>query len=298
MIKLGKPLSAVAAIILVNSLAFTAIADDDAIAVTQVTENIYMLSGRGGNLGALIGDDGTFLIDDQYAAEAPKILEALASIGGDSPEFLINTHYHGDHTGGNEILGEAGALIMAHENVRARLADGYELKAFGMNVDPAPTAALPVVTYASDVTVHLNGDVAHIIHIANAHTDGDSIVVFEKANVIHTGDLMFNGFFPFIDISHGGSVKGMARALRQIAAMADEQTKIIPGHGPLAAKSDALAAADMLDTAYERLSELRSQGLSAEQAIAQNPLADLDKDWGGVIFSAEKWIGVVYDGLD
>ena len=219
-------------------------------------------------------------------------------MGGDTPKFLINTHFHGDHTGGNENLGSKGTLIVSHDNVRQRLEDGSFIKAFGMKSGPANKAALPVMTFSETMHFHINGDSVNAIHVPNAHTDGDSIIHFKKANVVHAGDVFFNGFYPFIDADHGGSVKGVIKAADTILAITDSNSKIIPGHGPLADKAQLQAYRDMLQTAYTRLVALKNQGMSAEDAIAKKPLADLEDKWGKGIFTGDKWIAVVYPGVN
>lgn len=278
----------------------TAQADDHegGVTVHKVTDAIYMLQGNGGNIGVMTGADGTFAIDDQYAPETPAILKAIKSLGGDRPAFLINTHFHGDHTGGNENLGVAGALIMAHDNVRKRMAEGYEIAAFNMKVGPASAKALPLITFDHELGLHINGEHLRAHHVAAAHTDGDSIIVFQQANVIHAGDTFFNGFFPFIDVAHGGTLKGAIAAADRILAMADAQTRIIPGHGPLASREDLQRYRAMLALAYERLSALKQAGKSVAEAQAADPLADLQAQWGQVMFDASTWIGLIYDGLE
>ena len=164
------------------------------IEANQLTDNIYMITGQGGNIGLLTGAEGSFLIDDQFAPLTEKIIEVVKSVGGDAPRFLINTHFHGDHTGGNENLGEAGTLIMSHHAVRERLVNGYNISEFGMKVPPAGKPSLPTVTYSENMHVHINGETIRIIHVPSAHTDGDSFVVFEGANIVHAGDIFFNGF--------------------------------------------------------------------------------------------------------
>ena len=175
------------------------------IKADKLAGNIYMITGKGGNIGLLTGVEGSFLIDDQFAPLTPQIIEVVKSVGGDVPRFLVNTHFHGDHTGGNENLGKQGSLIMSHHAVRERLAKGSHIGAFGMTSGPANAAALPVITYADNMHLHINGETIRIVHAPSAHTDGDSFVVFEDANVIHAGDLFFNGIFPFIDAANGGS---------------------------------------------------------------------------------------------
>ncbi len=272
--------------------------DEVQIKTLPLRDGIYMLEGKGGNIGLFIGEDGTFLIDDQFAPLTEKHLAAIQTVGGDVPKFLINTHYHADHTGGNENLGRAGAVIFSHDNVRERLTVETVIAAFNMVTPPLPKAALPVVTFSTDVTFHLNGDTLHAYHVPRAHTDGDSVIHFKKANVIHTGDIFFNGFYPFIDVSHGGTVKGMIEAADGILALADGDTMLIAGHGPIGDKAQLQAYRDMLATAHQRLSALRAKGMSAEEAIAQQPLGDLEERWGKGLFPAEKWIGLIYDGLD
>lgn len=272
-------------------------ADDVRITPTRLTPQIYMLAGEGGNIGLFIGPDGTFLIDDQYAPLTDKIVAAIKSVGGDYPRFLINTHYHGDHTGGNENLGKGGTLIFSHDNVRERLLSGSFIEAFNMKRPALGPDGLPVVTFGHDLSFHLNGDRVRVIHTPHAHTDGDSLISFSKANVIHAGDLFFNGFYPFIDVNHGGTLKGMIKGVDTIVAMADDDTKIIPGHGPLADKADLLRYRDMLVVAHERLARLKAAGKSPEQAIAAKPLVDLEETWGNGLFSGERWIEVIYSGI-
>jgi len=274
-------------------------AQDDTVTIeaTQVRGSIYMLTGRGGNIGLFNGTDGSFMIDDQFAPLTEKIIAAVKSIGGDLPRYLINTHFHGDHTGGNENLGTAGTLIMSHHGVRERLRNGSFIGAFGMKSPPASRQALPSITYSEDMQLHINNETVRILHVPRAHTDGDSFVLFEKANVVHTGDLFCNGFYPFIDGSNGGSLRGVIAGVDTILRHTDNDSRIIPGHGPLAGRADLRAYRDMLAQAYERLLELKNQGKTAEQAVQLQPLQDLDASWGGGIFTTEKWIEVVYPAV-
>jgi glyoxylase-like metal-dependent hydrolase (beta-lactamase superfamily II) len=271
--------------------------EDATIESTKLTDQIYMLTGHGGNLGVFIGQDGTFLIDDQFAPLTEKIIAELMVLGGDIPRFLINTHYHGDHTGGNENLGKAGTLIVSHDNVRERLQGGSFIREFNMLIPPAAPVALPVVTFSEDITFHLNGDTVQVIHIPHSHTDGDAIIHFVEANVIHAGDIIFNGFYPFIDVSHGGTIKGMIEGTKLVLSLADDNTKIIPGHGPLTAKAELSGYLQMLETAYERLRKLKADGKTAQEAIEMKPLADLEKEWGDGIFNGDKWIEIIYPGV-
>ncbi len=204
------------------------------IEATQVRGGIYMLTGQGGNIGLFNGKGGSIMIDDQFAPLTEKIIAAVKSVGGDVPQYLINTHFHGDHTGGNENLGTAGTLIMSHHGVRERLVNGSFIGAFGMKAAPASESALPTITYSENMRLHINNETVRIVHVPRAHTDGDSFVIFEDANVVHAGDLFFNGFFPFIDGANGGSVRGVIVGVDAILRSTDNESKIIPGHGPLA----------------------------------------------------------------
>ena len=270
---------------------------DGAVEASKVGENLYMLTGQGGNIGVMIGEDGTFMIDDQFAPLSEEILQTIEALGGEAPRFLINTHFHGDHTGGNNNFGRMHAVIVAHTNVRKRLAEGAYIKAFDMTLEPQPHDALPSVTYSQGVDFHLNGDTISVKHIPAAHTDGDSIIHFHNANVLHAGDTFFNGFFPFIDTDHGGTIVGVIAAVDHMLSLADDETKIIPGHGPLAAKPQLQSYRNMLALAQQRLAPLKAQGLSVDQAVAAQPLQDLDPQWGNAIFTADKWITIVWDGL-
>ena len=269
----------------------------ETITPVKITDGIYMIAGQGGNIGLFIGGEGTFMIDDQFAPLTEQILAAIKSVGGDHPKFLINTHYHGDHTGGNEKLGRGGTLIFSHHNVRERLQNGSFIEAFNMMKEAVPREGLPVVTFSEDISFHLNGDTVRALHVPNAHTDGDSFISFESANVIHAGDFFFNGIYPFIDVTHGGSLKGMIKAVDIVLSLADENTKIIPGHGPLADKKQLEDYRRMLQTAYERLRKLKAEGKSAQEAAAAKPLADLEEVWGDGMFTSERWIELIYSGV-
>lgn len=263
----------------------------------KVTNQIYMLTGKGGNIGLFIGQDGTFLIDDQFAPLSDKIFSAIKSAGGDTPKFLINTHYHGDHTGGNENFGKAGTLIFSHHNVRDRLLHGSFIQEFNMKSAGLDPVGLPVVTFSEDISFHLNNDTVTAIHIPHSHTDGDSIIHFKSANVVHAGDIIFNGFYPFIDVSHGGSIKGMIAGVRRILSLSDENTKIIPGHGPLTNSVELKKYLHMLETAHERLRKLKAEGKTVQEAIKANPLGDLEDEWGDGIFSGSRWIEIIFKGV-
>ena len=274
-------------------------AQNPKLEVTTLTENLYMLSGQGGgNIGLMTGPDGTFLIDDQVAPVGPALMEAIKTLGGDKPRLLLNTHYHSDHTGGNEAIGKAGTTIISHDNARKRLAEGTTLKAFNVTNPPAPAAALPIITFSATLHLHINGDTLRTVHFPNAHTDGDSVIYFEKSNVVHTGDIFFNGLYPFIDVNNGGNLIGTIQAVEKLIATTDENTKIIPGHGPLATRADLIAYQDMLTFANASMRDLKKAGKTLEEAIAANPLVDYDAKWGGGIFTTEVWIGLLYASVN
>ncbi len=271
----------------------------DSVQVTTVpvSDGLYMLMGEGGNVGVSVGEDGTFIIDDQYAQMTDKLSAAISDLSGTQPRFLVNTHWHGDHAGGNENFGNAGAVIVAHENVRNALLVEKSIPLFQMTKPPSPKAALPVLTFRDEMSLHLNGDDLRLFHVANAHTDGDAIVHFSKANVIHTGDVFFNGFYPFIDTHSGGSIAGMIAGSKAALELADDDTRIIPGHGPLANKADLQAYHDMLVLAESKIRALKNAGKSLDQVIAAKPTAALDAEWGDGFLTADVWVGIVFSGM-
>ena len=267
------------------------------VTTTQITDSIYLLSGKGGNIGVVKGENHTYMIDDKFADTSKEVSAAIHKLGGSHPEYLFNTHFHGDHTGGNEHFGAGGSTIVAHHNVHKRMAEGSTIAAFNMVTPPASDDALPEITYQSDAAFHINGERVLIYHVPNAHTDGDSIIHFEGSNVIHTGDIFFNGFYPFIDVSNGGSIHGVIDAVNGILDLSDDNTQIIPGHGPMASKQDLIAYRDMLVTAVSILKPLKEQGKTAKEAAADDPLFDLEENWAVGIFNSEKWIEIIYDSI-
>jgi glyoxylase-like metal-dependent hydrolase (beta-lactamase superfamily II) len=260
-------------------------------------DGVWMLVGRGGNIGVSAGEDGIFLIDDQYAPLTEKIRAAVARINDRPIRFVLNTHWHGDHTGGNENLGRAGALIVAHENVRERMSVEQFMERFDRTVPASPAAALPVVTYTDAVTFHLNGDEIHAFHVAPAHTDGDSVVHFRKANVLHMGDVFFHGTYPFIDLGSGGSATGVLDAVNRALELADGETKVIPGHGPLADRAALTAYRDMLGAVIGRVEALVAEGKSLEEVQAAKPSAAYDEAWGGGFIGPDDFVAAVYESV-
>lgn len=263
---------------------------------TQLTSNILMLRGKGGNLALLKGKQGLLLIDADYKVMSDALKEELGKHGGTNKlTYLINTHWHGDHTQGNLALGHH-AQIVAHDNVRARLLTQQEIKLFKMVSEPYPVHALPSITYKSKMTMHINNEEVEIIHFPNGHTDGDSVVFFKKSNVVHTGDHFFSGFFPFVDIDHGGNVLNMAANVKTILSRVDDKTKIVPGHGPLSNKADLQAFHDMLVGTSAEVKTMKDKGKTLEQ-IQKKGLSPKWKEWTDGFLSTEVWIGIVYSSL-
>lgn len=260
------------------------------IKATQITPTTWMLTGAGGNMGLSVGDDAVFLIDDQYAPLAPKIKEAIAAITKRPVQFVLNTHYHFDHTGGNEALGGQGTLIVAHDNVRRRLSTEQLISFLGATQAASPKAALPVITVPGEIRFHLNGDELHAFHVPNAHTDGDLIVHFRGSDVVHMGDTFFNGFYPFIDTGAGGTAAGMVAAADRVLALASERTRIIPGHGPLTDRATLKAHRDMIATVAQRIAELRRAGKSDAEIAAAKPSADFDATYGKGFIQADRFV--------
>ena len=268
------------------------------IRTEKLSDTVYMLMGAGGNIGLSVGDDAVFLVDDQFAPLTPKIEAAIARITPKPVKFVLNTHWHFDHTGGNENLGKAGALIVAHENVRKRMSVENFIEFLGMKTQPDPRVALPVVTFTSDVTFHLNGDEIFAQHAPRAHTDGDAIVHFRKSDVVHMGDIMFNKLYPFIDTSSGGTVEGVIGAVERTLKELGERTRIIPGHGPLANRADLQAYRDMLATISGRIrAQLRTKK-TLEQVQASKPTAEFDAVWGKGFLNPERFVEMLYKNME
>jgi cyclase len=266
------------------------------IKTTKVAEGIYMLEGEGGNIGVSAGEDGVFIIDDEFAPLSEKIMAAVKAISDKPIRFLINTHWHGDHVGGNENFGKAGVVIIAHDNVYKRMSVGGAITMLKQNYAPYPKAALPVITFSQSATFHLNGDDVSSTHLPPAHTDGDSFIRFAKANVIHTGDVFAAYRYPFIDPESGGSVKGILKAIDTILPMIDDNTKIIPGHGGLSSKKDVLAYRKMIAAAIAKIEPMAKSGKTLQQVIDAKPLRQFDEEWGK-FRKPEAFVEILYGGL-
>jgi glyoxylase-like metal-dependent hydrolase (beta-lactamase superfamily II) len=238
-----------------------------------------------------------FVIDDQFAPLTEKIVAAIRGFSDRPIRFVVNTHWHFDHVGGNENLGKMGALIVAHDNVRERMSVEQVMEALGQTVPASPGEALPVVTFSEAVTFHLNGDELNVFHIPHAHTDGDAIIHFRTANVMHMGDTFFNGLYPFIDLGSGGNVRGMIAAADAALAAADANTKIIPGHGPLASRADLERYRSVLVTARDRVAAAIASGRTLDQVKAARLMAEYDEAWGGAFINPEQFLEFVYQSL-
>lgn len=268
---------------------------DIQVKTTRLGDNVYMMATRaGGNLGVCIGEDGVFLIDSEYAQLNDKVKAAIAAISKKSVKFVINTHWHFDHVGGNENFAKSGSLIAAHENVRKRMAADQHIKIIGVDVPASPKEALPVITFTNAVTFYCNGEEIALLHMPNAHTDGDSVVLFRKANVVHTGDIVFNRGYPFIDISNGGSINGMIAAVEAILEICDDKTKIIPGHGPLSNKAELETYGAMLREFRTIVAREVAAGKDLAAIQAAKSTAALDKKWGRVHFPPDKFTEMVF----
>ena len=267
------------------------------IETIPVAENIYMLVGEGGNIGVAVTTEGVFLIDDQFAPLTDKIRAAVAELSSDPIRYLVNTHWHFDHTGGNENLGSTGTTIVAHDRVRDRLSTDQFITAFQRDIPASPAAALPEITYSDRTTFHLGDQTVRIIHFPNAHTDGDSVIHFVEAKALHAGDIFFNKRYPFIDYSSGGSIDGMILAVDRILEMVEPDMPIIPGHGPLARRDDLIFYRELLVDVRNKARAALAAGQSLEDFIASKPTAEYDAVWGVDFLSPEQFLTIVYQGL-
>jgi glyoxylase-like metal-dependent hydrolase (beta-lactamase superfamily II) len=266
------------------------------IGVTRIADGIYMLMGSGGNIGLSVGADGAFIVDDQYAPLTDKIKAAISTVTDEPVRWVLNTHWHGDHTGGNENMGSGGAFIVAHDNVYKRMNPAEFADLVG-NSQQSPDVALPVVTFDRTLTLHWNDEDVFAFHVENSHTDGDVIVYYRGANVVHMGDTFFNGRYPFIDVDSGGNVEGMIASASRVLGMIDGNTWLIPGHGELAGRAELAAYRDMLTTVRDRVARLIREGRSQDQAVAANPTASFDSDWETSEAGTERFVRLVYRSL-
>lgn len=267
------------------------------IDVQNVNEGIYMLKGQGGNIGISSGKDGIFMIDDQFAPLSEKIKKAITSISASPIKFLINTHWHGDHVGGNQNFANEDAIIVAQKNVRKRMSSEQFIKFFDKKVKPSHESALPVITFSEEIEFHFNGEVIQVIHMPYGHTDGDAIIWFKKSNVIHMGDLYFARTFPFIDISSGGSIGGVISAVNWVLQNANRDTRIIPGHGPLSTMEDLLAYRNMLVEARLKVKEAITGRSDLDRIKKKKVLNELAEIWGNGFIKQDAFVEIIFDNL-
>jgi glyoxylase-like metal-dependent hydrolase (beta-lactamase superfamily II) len=253
--------------------------------------------GIGGNIAVSSGPDGVFIVDDDMPPMAGEIDKAIRSIQNEPVKMVFNTHWHFDHTGGNLHFGKQGAQIIAHDNVRARMSTPQKSSFFDSITPPSPAEALPVVTFDNTLTLHINGSTIRAVHIPGGHTDGDGVIFFEEANIVHTGDIFTNRQYPFIDISGGGSARGMIAAVDSLLPMLNEETVIIPGHGPVGDIEDLKAFRNMMFTVVSRIQLLIDDGKTADEVLALKPSINYDAEWAWDFLPAETWDRLIYDSL-
>ena len=267
------------------------------IKTTDLGDNVYMLEGQGGNITVAVAKDGILMVDGEFAPLHDKITAAIADISNLPIKYLVNTHFHGDHTGGNQPFAKDGVMVVAEVNVKNRLAAGTTNGLTGAKTPPAPADALPAKTYTGAFKLRLDGRVADLKHIANAHTDGDTYVWFKTANVLSTGDTFTNGRYPNIDFANGGNIKGMIAATDAYLKLVNARSRIVPGHGPIADKAALLEYRAMLVTARDRMAKLVKDGKSEDDVVAAKPFSDLDAKWAPTELASDNFIRVVYHSL-
>jgi cyclase len=264
----------------------------------QLSDTIYMLKGRGGNVGISAGKDGLYIIDDQVEPVTDQLLKAIRKISNKPIRFVINTHYHDDHTGGNETIGGTGSVIIAHDNIRKRMTTEQVSIFSSSTTPPYPKDALPVVTFNDRISLHFNGESATAYYVANGHTDGDAIIHFPKSNVIHMGDMFFNELYPYVDLDAGGSMQGMITAAELALSLADESTRIIPGHGPLGMTEDLRGYRDYLIKASTNVQALIDQDMDLQQIIAATPTKEWDEELGKTWITPAQFVTFIYNSLE
>ncbi|MBK8502284.1 MAG: MBL fold metallo-hydrolase [Saprospiraceae bacterium] len=271
--------------------------DEIEIKTTKVSDHIYMLEGSGGNIGVSIGTDGALIVDSQYAPLSEKIKKAIGNITDQPVKMLVNTHWHGDHVGGNENFGQMGVLIFAHENVKERMSKSQLMRAFSREIPASPEVARPVVTFSEKMGIKCNGEYLMLIHVDSAHTDGDALVYFPESDVLHMGDTYFNGRYPFIDLSSGGSIDGIIAAADRALFVVGADTKIIPGHGALSNRNELKQYREVLSGYRNRVDAMIKQGKSMEEIKAMKPGRDTDDTYGGGFIGPDRFLEIVFNSL-
>lgn len=268
--------------------------DDVELSLKQLSDRVYMIMGSGGNIGVSVGEDGILMIDDQFAPLSEKIEAKLTELGSGTLKYVINTHWHGDHTGGNEYFGKK-AVIVAHENVRERLSTRQEMKIFDSIIEPHPDVALPKITYEESVSMYFNSDEIMLAHFPSSHTDGDTVVFFLEDNIVHMGDIFFNGMYPFIDLGSGGDVEGYLDSVEQLLEMVPQDAQIIPGHGPLAEWQDFKDFYEMIASTYDGVKTAVDAGKSLEQIQETGFSKEIVDRWGQGFLKTNQWIEILYN---
>jgi glyoxylase-like metal-dependent hydrolase (beta-lactamase superfamily II) len=264
----------------------------------QLSDTVYMLKGRGGNLGISTGEDGLFIIDDQVKPVTAELLQAIRKISDKPVRIVVNTHYHADHVGGNEAIGSAGAVIIAHDNIRKRMTTEQVSIFMQDTTPPYAQDALPLVTFNDRMSLHMNGETATAYHVPSGHTDGDSIIHFPLSNVIHMGDMFFNGLYPYVDLDAGGSLQGLVAASDLALSLADGSTRIIPGHGPLGVTEDLKNYRDYLVKASANVQELIDRDMTLAQIIAAEPTKEWDEELGKTWITPPQFVTFIYNSLE
>lgn len=290
-------MSFVCAVSLFSTVALANPAEPEGLTTTKLAEGFYLITGPGGNIALDVGKDGVFLVDDQVKPMAPNLKAEIAKVTKEAVRFVVNTHWHGDHTGGNQAMGEAGAVIVAHDNVRKRLSSEQVIAAMHKKVPPSPEKALPVITFADAVTFHLNGDELQVFHVEPAHTDTDSMVYWKKRDILHMGDVYFSSGYPFIDTSTGGHAEGYITAADRVLQLIGDKTRIIGGHGPVGDKKKLKAYRDMLATIRDRVKKAVADGKSLAEVQAQRPTSEFDAQWGAGFINAKEIVDTFYKDL-
>ena len=268
------------------------------VSIQRLRPDLHVLmSGRNGNIGVWHGTDGIVVVDDSLAPLAPKVLTVIREIADGPIRFVINTHWHPDHTGGNEALGSAGGIVVAHDKVRARMSEEQFIELVNMRIPPSPAAALPIVTFDESLTLHLNGDRLDIVHVSDAHTDGDAVLWWRAANVVHAGDVYLSGSFPFVDLDSGGTLAGLVAGVEAILARVDDATIVIPGHGPVSNRRELAEYRDMIVTVGRRIREGVEHGRNLEEVLASRPTAEYDARYGQGFMTPTRLVGILYRDL-
>jgi cyclase len=298
---MNKPtLRRIALSLLACALSLVAVAQTDAdkidVTTTEIKPGLHILMApHGSNMALVVGEEGALLIDDHLKEVGEKLQQAISTITDKPVKYLVNTHWHFDHAGNNTRFGDQGTIIVAHRNVRQRLENGQVIKALGLDIPPAPAAALPAITFDQGLTFHWAGDTLEVVHLDPAHTDGDAVVYFLNQNVVHMGDLYFNDMYPFIDSSSGGSLSGMVAGVDVVLARIDGETVVIPGHGALSNKAEMQDFRNMLATVSERIAAMKSEGKSRQEVVAAKPTAEFDSRYGINYLEPDAWVNIVYE---